>query len=113
MTMQRLNPKAFFNNQTAAAQSSWFPVDCNFAASQARSIMGNFSTSAADQVVVELLISATDSSGSIVSVTATATVWTGSATGRSDFSAVLFGPFQQIRVRKVGASAAVNVVGLV
>lgn len=113
MTMQRLNAVAFLNNQTAATQSSWYPVDSAFAPSQARSIMGNFSVSAADQVVVELLITAPDSSGNSVSVTATATVWTGSATGRSDFSAVLFGPFQQIRIRKVGASAAVNVVGLV
>jgi len=112
MTMQRLNPIAFLNNQTAATQSSWYPVDSAFAPSQARSIMGNFSTGSSDQVVVELLITGLDNSGNAVSVTATATSWAGGA-GRSDFSAVLFGPFQQIRVRKVGASAAVNVVGLV
>ena len=113
MTMQRLNPVAFLYNQTAATQTNWYLVDYAFATSQTRSIAGNFSVSAADQVVVEMLFQAQDSSGNTVSVTATATVWTGSATGRSDFSAVLFGPFQQIRIRKIGTSAAVTVLGIV
>lgn len=110
MSMQRLNPHAFFNATTTAESSPWFKVDSNFAAAQTRSVMGRFSTSATDQVAIELLVVATDANGNSVSVTATATVFSGST---SDFSAVLFGPFQQIRARKVGTAAAVTLVGMV
>lgn len=105
-----LTPVLFLNNISASAATSWVPVDWRNSGVQQRSIMGTKATSASDVLNVELRTSVTAADNSLISVITTATSFAGSVT---TFSAVIQGPFQDIRIRKEGASAAATVVGLV
>lgn len=99
-----LNRHTFFDAQTVSAVSPWYPVDFRYAQIEQRSIMGT-KTGDADSVVVEVRIL-----NDTVQVIATATTFAGSA---GSFSAVLYGAFDAVRVRKVGSSAAATVLGIV
>lgn len=99
----RLNPHVFLNAVTSAISSSWYPVDWRWGGVQQRSISG---TKTADDIIVLEL--QTIANG--VTVIATATTFGSAGT---DFSAVVQGPFQMIRVRKVLEHGPATVVGFV
>lgn len=95
--------KHTFLDDTSVAATDWVPVDYRYAGIQQRSVYGTKNT--ADEIVVEVRIETAETS-----VMTTATSW---GSGVTNFGAVLQGPFTDLRVRKVGSSAAATVVGIV
>ena len=100
----RLNPHTFIDNVAVSVASGWYPVDWKWGGVQQRSISGRKHEN--DTVILELLTIVGD-----VSVIATATTW--GVSGATAFSAVVQGPFQMIRVRKIGTNGGATVVGMV
>ena len=105
-----LSPKTFLSSVAASIATEWFLVDFRFQGIQERSIQGTKVSAASDTVHVELRTDGLDSQGATTTVITTATSWAGSVT---NFSAVIRGPFQFIRIRKEGAGGAATVVGIV
>lgn len=111
----KVTPHIFINNVTASFVSPWYPVDSIYGMHNERSISGTKVSAAGSEVVLELrtLVMARNAQGVNVTaadVIATATAWTSAIT---NFAAVVVGPFTHIRARRVGASAAATVVGMV
>ena len=102
-----LNTYTFLASVAVSSVSPWFPVDWRYAGIQQRSIMGTKGSSASDVINIELKTSVAVTTDAVI---VTATSFAGSVTV---FSAVIQGPFTDIRVRKEGASAAATVVGIV
>jgi hypothetical protein len=109
-----LREYVFLNSVAASTATNWVPVDYRFDGQQQRSIMGT--KVAGDEVYVELKTSANvqdpvTKAQTAVVVIATATVYGTAASG--PFSCVLTGPFTDIRIRKVFATGAATVVGVI
>jgi hypothetical protein len=110
MSFGKLNTHVFINNITASIASSWYPVDWVYGMNNERSISGSKTATSADEVVLELRTLVLNSGTTVADVISTATTWPSTA---ASFSAVIVGPYTHIRVRKVGASGAATVVGVV
>lgn len=107
----KLNTHVFINNVTASVVSQWYKVDYNHGGMiNERSISGTKVSAGNSELVLEVRTLVMNGNTTVADVIATATVWNSAAT---IFSAVLIGPFTHVRARRVGASAAATVVGVV
>jgi hypothetical protein len=104
-----LNKHLFLASAAASAASAWYPVDFKSSEVQERSIQGIKGATAGDVLNVELRTDVVQD-GVTYQVITTATAFTGAVT---NFSAVIRGPFEFIRVRKEGASAFATVIGII
>lgn len=105
-----LTKHVFLSSVAASTAGTWYPVDWRYSGIQQRSIIGTKAASASDVINIELNIIVTAADNSLLTVITTATSFAGAVT---NFSAVIQGPFDQIRVRKEGSSAAATVVGMI
>jgi hypothetical protein len=105
-----LNKHLFLASAAASAATAWYPVDYKDSEIQERSIQGVKGATSGDVLNVELRTDVTAPDGVTYQVITTATAFTGAVT---NFSCVIRGPFEYIRVRKEGASAFATVIGIV
>lgn len=110
----KLTPHILMNAETSAGTYGPYPIDFVHEAGTLRSISGTRAdTNDVIQVLLDTIVPIYGNDGtktSSLTVTVTATSFT-SANGGVN-SAVLQGPFTQIRLRKIGASGAATFVGI-
>lgn len=105
-----LHKHVFITSVTASTDSAWIPVDWKYHGIQQRAVSGFKVATSADSVDVLLRTTVTAADGLTYSVISTATSWGASVT---NFSAVIQGPFEEIKVRKIGSSGAATVIGII
>lgn len=108
-----LKPQVFLAAVSASTNSPWIPVDVNHDGQILRSISGTKVSGNAIQVEVRTSANVQASNGLITgySIIATATTWNSASVG--PISAIIQGPFSDIRVRQIGSSGVSTVVGYV
>ena len=106
MSLVSLRPVTFYNAVVSGSSNgNWIRVDSAFGGIQQRSVIGSKDTANTVEVQLKIIDGAFE-------VICTATSW---GAGVTNFSAIITGPFHQMRIRNLGGNgtAGTSVIGLV